>query len=156
MDVARMHRPKAPPSLDFEDIQQDARKWALLRYKEGFRGAWLAQRIWGDMKDEYGRVWKKHYEEVAAREAEAVKPGHPGARPVSYEDPDQSITLDVHAALDCLPDLQRRIVIECDMNGRRQDLIAIELSISVAVLKRTLDLARASLRESLKEYNTCT
>lgn len=145
MDVARMHRHKAPPSLEFQDIQQDARKWGHLRYKEGFRGAWLAQRIWGDMKDEYGRVWKKHYDEIELREK-------PSARPTTYEDPDQSVTLDIHAALDRLPDLQRRIIIECDMNGRTQESVARELSITTTGLKNALLLARAALRESLKSY----
>lgn len=148
MDVARMHRHKAPPSLDFQDIQQDARKWGHLRYKEGFRGAWLAQRIWGDMKDEYGRVWKKHYEEIELRE----QGGPTLSRPTTYEDPDQSVTLDIHAALDRLAPLQRQIVIECDMNGRTQESFARELGITTTGLKIALLLAREALREALKSY----
>lgn len=145
MDVARMHQGRTPTSITYADVCQDARTIGLARFAQGYRGAWLATRIWGDMKDKYGREWRDQYREQADTNPRKMAP-------VSYDDPDPTVALDIHAALEHLDHRQRYSIIECDMNERGQADVAKDLSISVCTLKKVLGQAREILRERLHAY----
>ncbi len=145
-DVARMHIGRVPPHITSEDVRQDARTIGLSRYKQGYRGTWLAQRIWGDMKDSYGRQWKHKYKDESD-----VNPRKLSARE-SYVDPDAGMQMDVHCALDLLSPLQRQIIIAIDIEQDEPRVLAKRLGVPVALVLDLHTSAQELLRSALAAY----
>lgn len=137
---------KVPPGTDRGDVAQDALRLAVQRYAEGFRDGWLAKRVWGDMKDLYGREWKRHYNHAALRERAEQAP------PPAYVMPDQSVQLDVQEALDKLDPAEQDCVEQCDMLGRSQHEVAAELRVPLSRVRNHLSTAREKLRGLLGSY----
>lgn len=150
-DVYRRIVKRVPPGTDHEDVRQDCALMTLKKYAEGYRGEWLFMRVWGDMKDLYGRSWRKHYRDQKEREEAR---GDPDQRAYDPTD-DNDRAIDVQAALDALAHLNPRHMIAvrmCDAEGRLQADVARELGITLSALKTLLSEGRDFLRRRLEDY----
>jgi hypothetical protein len=134
-----------PPGVSREDAEQEAAALALRWYAEGRRGATLHVRVWGDLKDLYGRQWKAHYNGAGRGEP---LPTHIFAPNRS----DPHVALDVREAVAKLTPVRRRVVEECALKGRSQADVAAETGVTVQTIKMTLVRARRDLAVLLASY----
>lgn len=144
--------PKVPPGTDLADVRQDCVLIALAKYAEGYRGEWLAMRVWGDMKDLYGRSWRRHYRDLKEREEARDDP----AQRVYDPTDDNDRAIDVQAALDALAHLNPRHMVAvrmCDAEGRTQADVARHLGVTLSALKTLLAEGREFLSRRLEDYN---
>lgn len=68
-----MNHLRLPPDISREDAEQDAAEIALRRSAEGYEGSHLSMRVWGDLKDKYGKLWREVYALT-----KPDRPAHPG------------------------------------------------------------------------------
>lgn len=114
------------------------------RADDGYTGAHLWKRVWGDMKDLYGREWKRFY---------ASAPNDPPA-PVQREtrEPDQDVVLDVREAVARLKPGPRRIVELIAFEGKTHAQVGEELGINEQAVTMRYARARLKLAEMLEAY----
>lgn len=170
-----------PHGVTREDAIQDAYAQCLKRLAEGYPpgSARLWKRVWGDLKDQYGRVWRDHYRQQDCASAA-------GRLPVGFLDapkhdvhdsggslpradgsfvlpaqftadraqtpPDQSIVMDVRDAVAKLTEPQRYVVEQCGLLGRPQADVAAERGVTTQAVKIMFMRARRRLAELLVDY----
>ena len=138
---------RAPIGVEQEDLLQDARAIAVRRWNDGFREGRLFKRVWGDLKDQYGTAWVRHYSKAKANAQDA-----PG-RAIYHPDDSEatSVRLDVAAAILKLTPAQQ-FVVRGIMAGQSQEEIAQERGCTAHAIKKVYKRARECLAELLKEY----
>lgn len=173
---------RLPPGMTRDDALQGAYALAVKHHAAGKRDSHLFMRVWGDLKDTLGRLWREHYAltkpdrpvkgngisrmvRSSGVEVDDLRRTGVGVSVIRNE-PDESITIDVvapaeadagvvmdvRAAIEKLTPAQRHVVEECGLKGRSQADVAAERGVSVQAVKLLFLRARAALREHLKDY----
>lgn len=143
MARAVTRRLSIPPTVSQIDAEQEAMRRLLEKKKDPKfqKPNWLFQRVWGDMKDLYGREWKRHYGQTPEPDA--------SRRP---DQPDQNVVMDVQDAVARLSPGHRRVVELIAYRGLSHAEAAAELGLSTAATTMRYARARMKLAEMLEAY----
>lgn len=117
------------------------------RTDEGYTGRKLWKRVWGDMKDLYGREWRRFY-------AEPKPPGQTGMPSPGRvtSEAEQGLKVDVRAAVALLKPGQRDVVERIAFLGMSHEEAAKDMGLNTQAVTMRYARARRRLAELLEAY----
>lgn len=142
-------------SLPLGTTKRDAIQEAMTRITErsdaGYSGRFLFVRVWGDMKDLYGRAWRRFYQAGEQSYSDSIEDGLPSPGRVTH-DVEAGLQNDVREAVQKLKPSQRAVVEQIIFRNLTHKEAAKELGLSKQAVTMRYARARARLADLLRAY----